>query len=480
LAEARIPRKGKRGSSVEVQEVFLDASGRAYIPGSSLKGFLRNYLESRGVAHGLWRSMFGYQEATSLDDPRGKGLGGAITVRDARLRDGELPLNIQDPYWDPRRATSVASHVVIERRTRTAKEELLFFEEYVPAGISFAVTLLVEGGDRNGQEAEEMAAELLAALKGLRGSSARLGASNAEGWGWLEWKLGLVRRLTEASMRTWLAKPGSLLLNHLEAVDSAPLIGRPEARTEKPRWLTFDVDLNVRGPFLVNDPSKVKQKGEDSGRPNHSPLRTAEDAPVLPGSSLHGALRSQAERIVRTLGGGVAETTVKGREDLGRLDAVSCLFGAAGWRSPVRVSEFTLAPGSPKPERKTQEFVAIDRFTGGGADALKFNAEGFVAGGPEGFTLRGSIALDTTALERLMKDRKPPLTTGGSKPDWKDLAYLFAYTIRDLCEGDVPLGFGRSKGYGACSGTVTAAHAASFGPDVQWFATLLNQGGENR
>src|ERR1017187_2425216 len=166
FAESRIPVKKKHGAWVEVQGVFLDVSGRAYIPGSSLKGFLRNYLDSRGVASGLWQSMFGYQEAGNLEDPRGKGLGGAITVRDARLRDGDLPLNIQDPYWDPRRATCVASHVVIERRTRTAKEELLFFEEYVPAGISFAVTLLVEGGDRNGQEAEETAAELLAGLKG--------------------------------------------------------------------------------------------------------------------------------------------------------------------------------------------------------------------------------------------------------------------------------------------------------------------------
>jgi hypothetical protein len=187
-------------------------------------------------------------------------------------------------------------------------------------------------------------------------------------------------------------------------------------------------------------------------------------------------LRAQAERIARTLAGTRAAELVfdpaalkQGRPpvvrsvgELEALDAVSCLFGAPGWRSPLRVTEFDLAPGSAAPEAARQEFVAIDRFTGGGADERKFNAEPFAATGAEGFSMHGTIALDLRALDTLAAARSAPATGEGAMAGWEGVLWLLKYVLRDLEEGDIGFGAGRSKGYGACTVTVQMAPIEQF------------------
>jgi hypothetical protein len=103
------------------------------------------------------------------------------------------------------------------------------------------------------------------------------------------------------------------------------------------------------------------------------------------------------------------------------------VFGAAGWRSPLRVSDFV---GSSLATLR-QEFLAIDRFTGGGAEHLKFDAE--TADRP---VLTGHISLDLEALGDVGVGR------------WA--LGLLALTLRDLLEGDLTFGFGAAKGFGAC------------------------------
>lgn len=482
----RIPRKVKKGdgqnedSAVETLGVFIDSTGQAYIPGSSLKGFLRSFMDSRIANHSLIEVAFGYQKEASSAEGRGEGLGGAVTVWDTRIAEPEaLPESVADPYWDRTRATCVGSHVVLDRRTRTASDELLFYEEYVPAGIGFDVTLLVEGGELEGWTVDDIAGALLAGLDELRDSPARMGASNADGWGHLEWKPKAVRRMCDKAIANWLSEPGSPLVDHLAPADAAPLLTLGKAILDRKSTATVDfkIDLHFASPFLVNDPSRVKQESGSSDQPNHTPLKAPGGGPLLPASSMRGALRSQAERIARTLGMTVCKPAgkrserppaVKTRQDFDKLDAVGRLFGAPGWRSAVRVSDFTLAPESPDPgDPRRQEFVAIDRFTGGGADKLKFNADAFTPAGCEGFTLRGALSLDIGRLA---------LLTDGASGWWNEPLHLLAYTLRDLCEGDIPVGFGRSKGYGACTAQVKLASGVAGNGCLPQGATDLIEG----
>lgn len=76
---------------------------------------------------------------------------------------------------------------------------------------------------------------------------------------------------------------------------------------------------------------------------------------------------------------------------------------------------------------------------------LKFNAD--YADRPR---LRGTIGVDLKRAE--------PWSLG-----------LVALTLRDLVEGDITLGHGASKGYGACQAVITSVSPPSqFGNCTQW------------
>src|SRR5439155_26026717 len=113
-----------------------------------------------------------------------------------------------------------------------------------------------------------------------------------------------------------------------------------------------------------------------------------------------------------------------------RLCPVCQVFGAPGWRSPLHISAFKTADPIGDEETQTQEFLAIDRFTGGGVEGAKFNATAVYRP-----TLSGTIGVDLKTLERANVGR------------WA--LGLLTLTLRDLIEGDIRLGFGAAKGYGA-------------------------------
>ena len=120
-------------------------------------------------------------------------------------------------------------------------------------------------------------------------------------------------------------------------------------------------------------------------------------------------------------------------KDVPPKDLAAKLFGFGGWRAPVHVPRFTAAAETVAEHR--QEFVAIDRFTGGGAEHLKFNAK--LAGMTK---LNGTLTIDLGRLDKV-------------DPDRASLG-LLALVLRDLAEGDIPLGSGSAKGQGFCKATV--------------------------
>lgn len=221
-------------------------------------------------------------------------------------------------------------------------------------------------------------------------------------------------------------------------------------------WVELRFTLQATGPLLVNDPTTAGRAGFD-----HAPL-IENGRPVLPGSSLRGVLRSHAERIARTLAteraanGDEFLTTCpacspvarpRGKEDL-TLECCDALLvklekaGARDSADEVATDELCLACqlfGSPrlgsrlivedaalkertKPVYKVQDFLAIDRFTGGGKDGAKFDA----------------AALWRPAFTARIRLENPW--------DW-ELGWL-ALVLRDLAEGWLTVGFGAAKGFG--------------------------------
>ncbi|MHB9000152.1 MAG: RAMP superfamily CRISPR-associated protein, partial [Thermoanaerobaculia bacterium] len=440
----------RKGQIPDVASVATDHSGCAYIPGTSLKGALRGWLSARGrIEQGIIERVFG-----SADPSDPNATAGKAEIADAfHVQTKDLPNKAQNaPYWNATRLTGTIASVAIDRRTRTARHLKLFHREYVPPGVAFDVAIRADNLE------DEEVALLDFALRGFADSNdpVTLGSDTRDGWGRFE----IVKeegvddvRITTAdrqSIETFAAGNDAIALQPIPPARLAAIRKKvPTKIAAAP--LNIPITITFDGPFLVNDPSRTKKKKDlNDPRPNHAPRVNSDNAPVLPSSSLRGALRAQAERIARTLGLRACRSTdpvdacpaflpATGRhalaqilEDIRRDDrlCITCrLFGATGWASPISFEPF-ISIGDLKPF--TQEFVAIDRFTGGSAEHLKFDAEAYWKPSFEGAL---SIA---------------PERTGAAE---RGLLWL---TLRDLADGDVTIGFGAAKGYGACTAVWSA------------------------
>jgi len=434
---------------VHVSSVTSDYMGRPYLPGMALKGVLRQWVTAiLGLGNpDMVENVFG-----SEDPGAPNSVGGKAEFWDAAFcHKADDSCNV--PYWNESRVTGVSASVTIDRRTRSASHRRLAHRAFVPPGVSFEVVVA-------GQDMEEgEVALLIAALEGFNHpeNPVTLGADTGNGWGRSTWKLQEIARFTKKDFSEWVSQdsppvgysavkpvpPAEFERLKEEAVSLfSPSAGLPAVEVE--------LTVHFHGPFLVNDPSRTKggSRSASGEEADHTPLRDCEGRVVIPGASLRGALRSQAERIVRTLNPAAACPGGAGPEacapvydvkDVDRLCLTCYVFGAPGWRGAIELSDF-VSRGEDKVTR--QEFLAIDRFTGGGAHGLKFNAD---------FVYRPVLSGKLTMpLERRYGGLRSP-------KKWHVNSWalgLIALTLRDLMEGDVTIGFGASKGYGACKATI--------------------------
>jgi CRISPR/Cas system CSM-associated protein Csm3 (group 7 of RAMP superfamily) len=287
---------------VDIAAVATDHRQRAYIPGTTLKGNLRAWLNMHGISSSAIDAVFGSAEPSTPH-----AMGGKAEIWDA-FATGTPDPSPQVPYWDANRLTGVSVAVAIDRRTRTASPNKLFHEEFVPPGISFEVTV-------TGQDLELGEPELLLyALEGFNHTEhpIMLGAGTGDGHGRFTWNLNDIARIeTQEDIVAWLQQPNppvgydglvSLTEADREAIGMRALCGWGSSTQPA---LTLTLSIHFDGPFLVNDPSRTKKgrprSAVDEGIPNHAPLRDHQGRLMLPASSIRGALRSQAEKILRTL-----------------------------------------------------------------------------------------------------------------------------------------------------------------------------------
>jgi CRISPR/Cas system CSM-associated protein Csm3 (group 7 of RAMP superfamily) len=425
--------------AAEVSGIMTDGAGCAYIPGRALKGALRSWLTAVGFeGSDLLAQVLGSEEIVPKEERQGKpAFGGKAELWNAFLL-GHGPGVESLPFWCGDRGTAVRASIALDRRTKTVAGGRLFHEEFVPPGARFRARISAQG------LADDELDLLLFALEGFNHPDRplSLGAGAADGHGRCTWRRTGLSRLLPGEIRLWLeqepAPAGYERLFPIPAEEMTKIEARAASRWTVPAASELAVQLAITfdAPFLVAAPHR---KGEEEG-PDHLPLSDAAGRPLLPASSLRGALRQRAEKILRTLGvracrpeapEEACKPVLKTR-DVGRLCAACRLFGAPGWGSLLSVPDFTAGAGIAAPDKVVFEHVAIDRFSGGVSGSLKFSTEAFV-----GAKLEGRLRLD-------LSRRAEPWMEG-----------LLALVLRDLVQGDLPLGFGSAKGYGSCRAEVT-------------------------
>ena len=447
------------GVKREVQTICRNAAGAPFIPASSLKGPLRAWLKAAGLFQSdeRWRELFG-----SDSDDAESARGGKLSFWDCRRSETQPPTfteETQPTYWNAGSQTAVSVSVSIDRRTRTALEHHLFHIEHVPAGVEFAVELSAQN------ISEDDVCHLLGLLDQFNGSNITLGAGNVHGWGRVSWKLGKVYRLDAAAIASWLENNGTVPVGYAAATTEVTDL-TSQSFSARRRSLTVNIQLRFNSPLLVRDSSKgeknrkfnakLAEGSENLRKADTVALLDASGTPFVPERAARGVIRSQVERILRTLGEDVPDPAkVEAVYELAAasaLDKASKLFGASGWRGPVSLSDFTTVPGTTS-ENFDQDFVAIDRFTGAAATGKKFDVKAVT-----GACLQGTIHVDLKRLALVGADSYAP--------------GLLALVLRDLCEGDLTFGSGAAKGYGACTASATIqSETGSGAPVTEWFAS---------
>lgn len=460
--------KSDDGRAVKFNAVMRDREGRPFIPGSSWRGPLRAWMLKAFDPQKV-EALLGHQQkgASSTDS-----VGGKVAFHEARITTAPtltFAVGGEPPFWDATKLTGIEASVAIQRRTRTAADKKLFNTEFVPAGVSFTVEL-------TGQNlSDEEVAMLLRALQEFNitdTDAITLGAEAANGWGRMTWGLGNVHHLTDSDVAAWLLRfqnppppPAALTYGHrttaLGTDRKVVMEAKATALTPNPttkNQITLELELYFDGPLLVRRSKKPKAPNTPN-EPDAEPRLTTDGKVLIPERSMRGAIRSQAERILRTLlnpepadkkvapdpslNNEVLRRKADDSLDFDALSLAARIFGAGSWKSPISFSPFVstkIVSVDDDNSLISQEFVAIDRFTGGAASSR--TPEGKLQGAKFKFQyvwkpiIAGRISFD---LGRWGKSGISDQALG-----------LLALVVRDGIEGDVTFGMGTSKGFGTC------------------------------
>lgn len=441
-----------------------DGQDRPLLPGTSLAGAIRAALGALDPAEErLWGRISGRLPRGGDD---GTGEASWVWVADATAPADTVP--------------EVRESVSIDRIHGVAARGHLFTREVLPIGTRFSFHLRVDDPEPAGPPSPaERLVRRIADL--LRGPSFTLGAATTRG-------LGRVR-LDEAGLHRYCLHDRAGMIATLRRAGTEITLAEPDTGAFPARLLRVRVPWRPHGPLMV----QLAVEGEVV---DAVPLTARTPAAVrllLPGSSIKGALRSHAERIVRTardvtapelfldqmkatglepvgtlFGTAGEEQTQRGDGRRGALTARECLGGVALpaelWAS-LRLPQHQIADppavtddrnGARQAERQRAELTrlqnavaelnatvtgmrftitphnAVDRWTGGAADSLLFATLEPHAQDPQAWVPM-VLEIDTGRL-------------GGQ---FRTALALLLFLLRDLCDGLIPFGHGTTRGMGA-------------------------------
>lgn len=419
---------GSHASDYCDQTFAKDADGRLVLQGSTLAGALRSALNDRVVGYLENESSSAYQLFGYLKPPKGAAVA----------QERESTVIVFDATAQSPAQASLRDNVRITPDTGLAATGKKYDRELSMPGDTFSirVDLLVPDGN----EEERLLTLLVSALEALEQGDIRFGARKSRGLGSCTLSQFRARRYDLTQTKGWEDYALSPYLDPLSDVPEAKGFAasvqnaidatRTEAASEEssrvflPRYLPLEVDarrrlrlcctLQVKGTLLIRTPGDVADVVH----------LTEQGKQILSGTSLAGALRAYAFRILNTLN--IPESTVVVESLFG--PSPETLENSVSKKEPessrVYVSECEIMDNSVF----RQSRVKIDRLTGGTIDGALFQEEPSAGG-----TVQFEIAV--------------------RKPSDADMGLMFLM-VRDLAAGLLPIGGGAGIGRGVLEGEI--------------------------
>lgn len=454
--------------------LLVDArTGGPLLPGTSVAGALRGFLLSAERGYGVAEQTRAARGSEGRSAARPGGLAELLFGGVKGDADGEQsPLIVDDALGSLPEAhqIEVRDGVKIDYATRTAEDRKKYDLELLPAGTTFDLRLELLMRAEEGPALRAALARALAGLMPAEGEEAApitIGARKARGFGrcrvdsWQVQEFNLrefddLLAWVTAEHPDWAEQP-PVLGGGLELIagENAPTPGDGGRRRE----YVITARMALDGGMLIRSPEPLTASGKN--QPDATHLRSWRDGelrPILPGTSLAGALRGRATRIVNTLladNGGSATRATELLDELFGADMHGDLAGRAQPAEPTAsrliVEESRITGGAPL----VQSRVAIDRFTGG-AFATALFAEAPQVGGE--MRLRLAVRCDERGEARRQKA----------------FAGLALLLLKDLWTGSLPLGGTTAVGRGRLRGREALVETPEGG---RWHIVASEAGG---
>lgn len=212
----------KVGKIPNISTIITDHRGKPLIPGSTLRGVLRNWMLTvlEGIGKEWAKELSDDEKKHLLDSDQAKQIhevkekfsllelifgtsfnSGKVEVWDAICRTSDIQ-SMDDNLlgWDGSRLTYVDTSVAIDPARGTAMDKLLYKADIVPPGVEFELNLAAQN------LSDEELGLLLLALEGFNSQifPIQVGARGGRGYGRMEFKMEAIYRLEQDGVKEWI------------------------------------------------------------------------------------------------------------------------------------------------------------------------------------------------------------------------------------------------------------------------------------
>lgn len=391
------------------------------LPATSLIGVFRAYLETQvekapdRTLQANFDYLFGGRQGKKQKTPRPPQ--SALQCEDVLL-------------WNCQ--TKIRDGVAIDHTTNRAEDEKKFAYEIIEPGQSFDLNLEITLREEleNDQDSEKKKERIkfdkdifkqliCSIIAGIEQGHIRLGAKTNKGFGKLAVKSNSIQ-IAELDFRrkedlyAWLS--GELEHSYKEfKLDPKTLLTIPQQ------------DFKIDAWFKIKSSLLIKSYEADPAQPDAIPLRSQKGY-VMPGTSVMGAIRHRALKILRTLGMDQDEVEKRKNKLFGFVEEKNS--GNPAGKGRVLVEETIIKNVIPA----VQTRIKIDRFTGGTIHGALFEMMPLWQSG-------NGQAVNIALTVRDYDDKEIAWAPG-----------LLLYVLKDLWTGDLPIGGEKNVGRGVLQG----------------------------
>jgi len=386
---------GSGRSDYTEMDVILDSEDKPFIPATSLIGILKHRLQLTGDFEKQFGDYWGFSRGT-------EGRQSAICCSDLRCLSDKETITI-----------TTRDGIKIDSAKAMVEAGAKYDYQLIEPGVVF--NLHMEVIVKEGDDVDFFTRNTATIRALLEKGMIAVGAKTNNGFGKI--------RLTDSKLVHVIFSEDDHVKKWFSYITGNRDINLPELENALPfeDQVTAAAEFSIQAEFAIKNSLIIRSYSDRPEDPDAVNIHSG-GSPVIPGSSLRGALRARAERILNTLG-----CTQTG-------DLLAELFGIAGKddepkiKGKLMVAE-TVLPAYPA---EVQSRIKIDRFSGGTIEGALFDSMPLFSVDPD----------DDKIFQVSLRIR-----------DFKDYeAGLLLLLLKDIWIGDLTVGGEKNVGRGVFIG----------------------------